>query len=205
MTTTRTTTTEIDLAGLIEDGHLDLEAIFRRAEWWRVETIASYTAWVYGDDGDGPGEAWVSLWSAEAYGLTAWRWEDEDDAGSHDAGPITLDRDEAVRGGEAHAADAGGAPDIDDLIQRIVGTGYFGGATSDDIRAVCEAATAYSQGYLLLPAGGPCGEPVGRLWTTHGYLQCRHVRIAADHGSPVEAAYALLRAVEAEMDADGDE
>lgn len=48
-----TTTTGIDLEGLIADGHLDLDAIFRRAEWWRVETIASYTAWVYGDDGDG--------------------------------------------------------------------------------------------------------------------------------------------------------
>lgn len=194
----------IDVAGLVADGCLDLNAVCRRAHWQVEDCIAAYTACVYGPD-DAPGEVEVVLEAASAYGLTVYRWCARDDGGTHETGPLTLEREEAVEAGEEYARVSDESPDADDLIRRIVDTGYFGAADADDIRAVCEAATAYSQGYLLLPAGGPCGEPVGRLWTTHGYLQCRHVRIAADHGSPVEAAYALLRAVEAEMDADGDE
>ncbi len=87
-------------------------------------------------------------------------------------------------------------PDADDLIRQIVETGYFGDADDADIRAICQAATDYSQGYLLLAAGGFPGDPIGRLWTTNGYLQCaEYVTLDATYPCIAYAADALLRAV----------
>ena len=68
-----------------------------------------------------------------------------------------------------------------------------------DIKAICEEATKHSQGYLLLPAGEFCGHPIGRLWTTNGYLQCeKYVTLDATHPSLAYAADTLLRAVTTE-------
>lgn len=188
--------TEVDIAGLVEDGHLDLAAIFKPSDWRVIDVIAAYTACVYGRNGDEPGEVEVVLESAEEYGIVAFRWAERDDGGTHNRGDITLDRDEAVKDGESVAEENDEEPDADDLIKQIVETGYFGDADADDIRAVCKAATEHSQGYLLLPAGEFVGHPVNRMWTTNGYLQCeRYVTLDATYPSVAYAADALLRAV----------
>lgn len=189
-------TETVDVAGLVEAGLLNLDAVFERADWRQVDGITAYTACVYGKDGDEPGEVRVVLESATEYGVTAYRWAEKDDGGTHERGPITLDRDEAVKAGEEYASENDEEPDTDDLIRQIVETGYFGDADADDIKAICEEATKHSQGYLLLPAGEFCGQPIGRLWTTNGYLQCeKYVTLDATHPSTAYAADALLRAV----------
>lgn len=188
-------TEAVDVAGLVEAGHLDLDAVFGRADWRVQDGITAYTACVYGPAGDEPGRVEVVLESATEYGITAYRWAERDDAGTHQRGPITLDRDEAVEAGEEYAALNDEEPDANSLIRAIVETGYFGDATADEIRAICRAATEHSQGYLLLPAGKFCGHPVDRLWTTNGYLQCDYVTLDATHSSIAYAADALLRRV----------
>ena len=64
---------------------------------------------------------------------------------------------------------------------------------ADDVRAICEAATGYSQGYLLVT-------PDGRQeWTTNGYLQCkRYLTLDATHDSVEIAASALLDGLESD-------
>jgi len=186
----------IDLAGLVEAALLDLDAVFAGSDWQEIEEIATYTACVYGAEGDAPGEVRIALESAEEYGIVAYRWALKDDGGTHERGPITLDRSEAIAAGEECAAENDETPDADDLIRQIVETGYFGDADVDDIRAVCEEATKHSQGYLLLPAGEFIGHPIGRMWTTNGYLQCdRYVTLDATQPNVSYAADALLRAV----------
>lgn len=187
----------MDVEGLVEAGLLDLDAVFERADWRVQDGITAYTACVYGSRGDEPGEVLVVLQSATEYGITAYRWAEKDDSGTYETGPVTLDRDEAVSGGEDYAEENDEEPDADDLIRQIVETGYFGDASSDDIRAICKEATEHSQGYLLLPAGEFVGHPIGRMWTTNGYLdQCdKYVTLDATHPSIAYAADALLRAV----------
>lgn len=200
-------TETVDVAGLVASGlldldavydMLDLDAVYDMADWRQVDSIATYTECVYGANGDEPGEVQIVLESATKYGIVAYRWAQKDDGGTYDRGPITLDRDEAVESGEEYASDHDDAPDADDLIRRVVESGYFGCADADEIKAICEEATKYSQGYLLLPAGEFCGYPIGRLWTTNGYLQCDHVTLDASHASLAYAADALLRAVATE-------
>ena len=186
----------VDVAELVEDGHLDLDDVFRKSDWRRQCAITTFTSCVYGHNGDEPGEVEIVLESAEEYGITAYRWVEQDDGGTHNYGPITLDQDEAVAAGEEYAEENDEEPDADDLIQQIVETGYFGDADADDIKAICKEATGRSQGYLLLPAGEFCGHPIGRLWTTNGYLQCeKYVTLDVTHPSVAYAADALLRAV----------
>ena len=191
--------TTVDVGGLVESGLLDLVEVFAGADWCVTDSIGAYTACVYGKDGDEPGEVQIVLESATAYGITAYRWAEKDDGGTHGRGPITLDREEAVEGGEEYASENDEEPDAEDLIRQIVESGYFGDADTDDIRAICEEATRHSQGYLLLPAGEFCGHPIGRLWTTNGYLQCeRYVALDATYSSLAYAADALLRAITSE-------
>lgn len=194
-------TKTVDVAGLAEAGLLDLDAVFSRADWRQVFSLAAYTACVYGN-GDEPGEVRVVLYSATEYGITAYRWVEEDDGGTHEQGPVTLDRDEAIELGEEYAVENDEEPDAADLIRQIVETGYFGDADAASVGAICEEATKYSQGYLLLPAGEVCG-PIGRLWTTNGYLQSEYVTLDATHASLAYAADALLRAVHQATDSEG--
>jgi hypothetical protein len=86
-------------------------------------------------------------------------------------------------------------PDTDALVDEIVASGYFGAADADDVRSVLAAATAYSQGYLLLSAGD-VPRPAGIAWATSGYLECDHVQICATHESEASAAHELLRAIQ---------
>lgn len=186
----------VDIAGLVEAGHLDLDSVFESAAWTRDgDSVASFTRCCYGPEGDSPGELEIVIEAATEYGVTVYRWTEIDEAGSYESGEIVLDREEAVSAGEDYASENDEEPDTDDLIEAIVETGYFGGADADDIRAVCEAATQHSQGYLLLPKGEFVGHPIGRMWTTNGYLQCEYVTLDATHPSVAYAADALLRAV----------
>lgn len=190
----------IDINGLIEDGHIDLDEVFEGAAWTKDSEIATYTACVYGPEGDLPGEVRVILQVSELYGITAWRWRDDDGSYGGDTGDITLDRLVAIQAGEEHAVDRDEEPDLDRLVGEIVETGFFGDATTNDIRAICEEATGYSQGYLLLPAGEFVGRPIGRLWTTNGYLECPHVRLDATYPKASYAAAGLLAAIHASQD-----
>lgn len=186
-------TTTIDVQGLIDAGLLDLEQVFKTTEWSTVEEIATYTACVYGPNGHQLGTVRVMLQTATEYGIDAWRWQEDDDSYADEAGPITLDRGEACEDGAAYATDRDESPDLDELLAKIVATGYFGQADAADIERVCEAACEHSCGVLLLPAGDfPVGPP---SWTTSGWLECDHVRIDADHKSPERAAWQLLHTI----------
>jgi hypothetical protein len=183
-----------DVAALVRSGYLDLDAVFESSRWWVEDHITTYTACVYGDDGDEPGEVEIVLESASSHGITAYRWAERDDSGTYEYGPITLDRAAAEKDGKTYADEHDEEPDAEDLISRIVDTGYFGVSTADDIRAVCEEATGRSRGYMLLPAGR-LGLPVDRVWTENGYLlDCEYVTLDAQD-SVAFAADALLRAV----------
>ena len=87
------TTETVDVAGLVEAGLLDLDAVFGKADWRQVDGITAYTACVYGKDGDEPGKVQIVLESATEYGIVAYRWAEKDDGGTHERGPITIDRD----------------------------------------------------------------------------------------------------------------
>lgn len=101
-------------------------------------------------------------------------------------------REEAVTCAEEVAVDEDASPDMEEIIAAIIETGYFGDADSDDIRDICHEATRHSQGYLLLPRGSFVGHPIGRMWTTNGYLQCDHISLDATHGRIDLAAAELL-------------
>lgn len=192
-------TETVNVAGLVEAGHLDLDAVFDQADWRVLDGITTYTACVYGGNGDQPGEVEIVLESATEYGIAGFRWAVRDDGVTYDRGPITTDRDEAVEAGKEYASENDEELDADDLIRRIVETGYFGDADFGDIRAICGEATRYSQGYLLLAAGEFCGHPIGRMWTINGYLQCeKYIALDATHPSLAYSAAALLRAVTTE-------
>ena len=188
----------IDIEGLVAAELLDLDAVFARARWQVVDRITTYTACVYGSQGDEPGEIQMSLESATEYGIVAYRWAASDDGGVCECGPIVLDEDEARDAGEEYATQENEEPDANALIEQIVATGYFGDAGEDDILACCKEATQHSQGYILLPKGEFVGHPIGRMWTTSGYLQCKHICLEANYPSAAYAADALLRAVTAE-------
>jgi len=186
-------TTTIDVQGLIDAGLLDLKQVFEKTEWSTVEEIATYTACVYGPNGDQPGTVRVMLQTATEFGIDAWRWQEDDDSYADQTGPITLGRGEACDDGAAHATESDESPDLDELIAKIVATGFFGQADAADIERICDAACEHSCGVLLLPSGDlPVGPP---SWTTSGWLECDHVQIDADHESPERAAWQLLRVI----------
>lgn len=184
-----------DIADPVDDVP-DFDTIdWGNARWRLVDEIATFISCVYGPHGDEPDEVEVVLQSAEVDGVTAYRWCECDQAGEHSHGEPTPDKDEAIADGEEYAAANDDTPDVDDLIRQIAESGCFGDADHDDIRAVCKEATKHSQGYLLLPVGEFVGHPIGRMWTTNGYLQCDHVALPATFSRISLAADALLRAV----------
>lgn len=193
----------VDVAGLVDDGFLTLNALFSDAIWKRDGSpVASFIRCCYGPEGDAPGELEIIVECAVKYGIAVYRWTEIDAAGAYVSGDITLDRAEAVSAGEDYASENDEEPDADDLIQQIRETGYFGDAIAAEIKAVCEEATRYSQGYLLLPKGEFVGHPIGRMWTISGYLQCDHVRLTASKLSVAVAADELLRRILESVSAD---
>jgi hypothetical protein len=190
----------INLVDLVDDELLYLDDVFECAEWRSVDSIADYTARCYGDDGDDPGLVVVELESAKCYGIVGYRWASSDPSGQYEIGPPTIDRVKAVREGEKHAEQADEGIDLDDTLEAIVESGYFGESTADDIRAVCEEATKHAQGLVLVPAGRIVGPP-GSKWVTSGYLDCdSYVSLSTNHDRVEYAAYALLKAVTIALD-----
>lgn len=165
--------------------------------WRHVEDIATYTACVYGPAGDQPGTCEVVLESGTVDdGVTVYRWTAQDDCGVYESGQPTLTRDKAIRDGQEMAAQSNDEPDYDSLVEQIIETGAFGDADADDIMAICTAATRHSQGHLLLPLGEPVAQPIGRMWTTNGYLECDHIALDATYPRPSHAAAGLLQAIQ---------
>ncbi|MGD9713681.1 MAG: hypothetical protein AB7V46_16700 [Thermomicrobiales bacterium] len=186
---------DVNVKGLVDTGILDLDDVIDESEWDReTDTLCSYTACVYGRDGDEPGTVDIWIQSAEAYGIVAYRWV-ADDGAVAEYGPTVLDREEAVSEARKHAAEKDEEPDTDDLIQQIVETGYFGEAvTATDLEGLCRTACTYHQGYLLLPAGEV---PKWPQWVAgqSEYLERPYVRIRAYYDRPSFAADAILRAI----------
>lgn len=180
-------TETIDITGLVNAGLLDLDAVFDGADWRTIKSITTYTACIYGTFGDEPGEVTVNLQASYRYGITAYRWAAEDESGTYECGSPVLDREEASRQGEEFATENHTELDVDEIIDQIVATGYFGDATASDIRSFCEQATGYSCVYLLLPKG--------YCWTTNGYLECEYVTLPATYPNVAFAADALLRII----------
>ncbi len=157
-------------------------------DWYEVDQIDTYIACVFGPDGDQPGEVRVIL---QQHDGELYRWAECDDAGTHNVGDPTT-KGEAIRQGEELARLIDETPDIDECVQRVVASGYFGSAAADDIREICEHAADHSCGCILLPRGYV---PRPMIWTTDGYLQCDHIVLeAAD--SVALAAHSLAMAVE---------
>lgn len=91
---------DVDVAGLVDAGYLDMDVIFDRFAGWQVQdSITAYTARIYGPGRGEPGEVEIVLESASKYGITVFRWAERGSVGTHERGPITLDRDEAVEAG----------------------------------------------------------------------------------------------------------
>lgn len=76
---------KIDLQGLINDENFDVDKIFTN---WRTtgQPLASY----------GPGEVQVLLQSAEAYGITIYRWIERINSGESDHGDVYIDPSTAI-------------------------------------------------------------------------------------------------------------
>jgi hypothetical protein len=185
---------EIDVEGLVAAKLLNLKAVFEKSDWKTVKVINSYTACSYGET-DEPGEVEIVLQKATEYGITAYRWAEEDDGGYHEKGAIVLHPDEVREDAMEHVIEQDDEPDIEDLVNKIVDTGYFGSATRKDILNVCECATEHSEGYLILRAG-KITYPIESLLTTCGHLDgCDYVTLDADFQRVSYAAHALLRAV----------
>ena len=184
-----TKTETVDLAGLIDDGHLTLDSVFDRADWRSIDGISSYVACCYGRDGDQPGTITVLLESAECYGITAYRWAEDDGGGADERGEITLDRAVAVEEGESHARAADETPDDDEQIADILSAGWF--AADVDAAAVrkiidyCAEKSALGQGHVIIDREG------SREWVTGGYVEHDAMYISIPHGGQPWSAYAL--------------
>jgi hypothetical protein len=95
----------IDVAGLVEDAFLDLEAIFEDSDWRKFVFLTGYSMSVNGD----VRRHEVTLERALEYGIEAWRWADRCACESTILGPNGLDRVVAAREG-FHRKGLGNAP-----------------------------------------------------------------------------------------------
>ena len=92
-----------DIRQLVEDGHLDLEAVFADATWaTHDDNSTSYRA---EDENGDMAECNVIIETATAYGIVAYRWADRNTAdGSYiDCGPVCLDDTDGLGSSEAEA------------------------------------------------------------------------------------------------------
>jgi hypothetical protein len=64
----------LDIAGLIDDGHLKLDNICTESDWTGLEHIADYTRDPAHDNDQFARQVEVWLQSAEVYGLELYRW-----------------------------------------------------------------------------------------------------------------------------------
>ena len=182
-------TTEINLADLVADRHLDLDSVFSNADWRSVDGIATYIACCYGANGNEPGECEVVLERAEAYGIEAYRWADRDDSGTNNTGDIMLDRDEAIEAGKEVASESDETPDADDQIADILAAGWFTSSVdADDVRKIIDYCATYNdlgQGHVIIDHDGR------REWVTTGYVEHEAVYLSIPHGGQHWSAYAV--------------
>lgn len=180
---------QIDLAGMVECGALDVDKLADKANWRVVDTIAGYVACCYGDQGDEPGQCEVVLEAAECYGVTVYRWADRDDGGTHATGSPTLDKDEAEADGVNVAEENDETPDEDEQIQAILDAGWFSDSVdADDIRAIieyCHSHNDLGQGHVIVDRDGR------REWVTTGYVEHEAMYIGIPHGGQPWSAYAV--------------
>jgi hypothetical protein len=193
----------IDIAGLVADGHLDLEALFDSDDWDVIDDITTYTACVYGRYGDQPGVVAIALEEATKYGITAYRWLERDDSGSFERGPATLNRDEAVRGGEEYAAECDETPNPEEQIQAILDTDWFDTSVdAEEVREIINYIESYDgtgQGHVIVATTG------AREWVTNGWVEEESVHVPIPHagyGSWAGCAAALLAAIQSSWDDD---
>jgi len=99
--------TDIDIAGLVRDGILDLAEVFCPDDWGRdADAIASYADRCGGPDGISPVQVKVFLEVATAYGITAYRYcATDDDWAASWCGPAMLDSGAAIAAGEEYASE----------------------------------------------------------------------------------------------------
>ena len=183
-----TETLAVDLCGLIDDGHLTLDGVFERADWRAIDGIGSYVACCYGRDGDEPGTVTVLLESAECYGITAYRWAEDDGGGADERGEITLDREAAIEDGESHATGADETPDDDEQIADILAAGWFSSqvdaAAVRTIIGYCSDHSSLGQGHVIIDRDG------SREWVTAGYVEHDAMYISIPHGGQPWSGYA---------------
>ena len=183
-----TETLAVDLRGLIDDGHLTLDSVFERANWRAIDGIGSYVACCYGRDGDEPGTVTVLLESAECYGITAYRWAEDDGGGADERGEITLDREAAVEDGESHATASDETPDDDEQITDILAAGWFSpqvdAAAVRTIIDYCSDHSSLGQGHVIIDRDG------SREWVTAGYVEHDAMYISIPHGGQPWSGYA---------------
>lgn len=105
-------TATIDLRGLVEEGHLDLDAVFDDATWTDAgEIVASYTSCWAGE----PEQITLHLETAVRFGLTAYRWTSRDASGEMvDAGSPLVSREGVEAAAEEYAAECHEEPDDED-------------------------------------------------------------------------------------------
>lgn len=93
-------TTDINLKGLVADGHLDLVSAFEGADWDQVRRAATYVLRRFGPENE-PGKIEVYLQTAQIYGIRAYRWEEVEGESS---APY-LSEAEALADAKRHAAE----------------------------------------------------------------------------------------------------
>lgn len=180
---------EVNVEGLVENGFLDLDEVFDQEVWKTIDTIGRYTVFAFGVDGDEPGHVNVVLQTAEKFGIVVYRWKDDSETGD-----AFLSREECLESAEDFIEDSNEIADLDDLVYEILGTEFFGkDATANDIKRICDWATEYSEGYLLLAKGTVSPIP---CWTTNGHLECDYVALNANYPEAPHAAFYLLKAIE---------
>ncbi len=189
----------VDLKGLVQHGHLDLHKIFRDAEWKVVEKITSYMMLLCDD----LKRVDVVLETAEVHGITAYVWVEK--RPSIDlVSRIHLDRKEAFDEGLERAFEHDHLTNIDYFLKRIFNTRYFGDATIEEIRSICDEATRRDHGYLILPAGKFVGNPVGLAWSKTGVstVNIKHVVLPVPLTDQRTAAKTLLHLIREEIEAE---
>lgn len=183
----------VDFAGLVANGLLDVAAMYPEEMWVREERVATYLSCRNGDSDGVPLFGEVYLETAEAYGLRAYRWaEDEYGEQSED---VFFSEDEAVAAAKKYAAEHHEPPAIDEQIAELLKTGFFGtDASAADVRGLVGTMTRHHEGVLLLHRGAPVSDAT---WEPRSVFAHDIISVPADCDSVEIAAARLLAAISA--------
>lgn len=189
---------EVDVQELVEYGLLDLAKLCAvSGEWTTIETVGHYVTTC--DDGS-MRTIDLHIEVGGACGIEVFRYVEYDEGCGYldgGIGPLTLDLDEARAQAEEVIQNQDETPDLGEIVEEILATGYFGAeADGAYIASIVEEATRHSQGYLVLPRRVVAG-PIGCGWTTSGGLEEPHIQLRATYERAELAADALLKATRA--------